>query len=154
MAKALTAVAVEQAKAAPAAKHAREVPDGRMPGLYLVIYPSGKKGWAVRYRVAGKPRKLTLEPYPVLELAAAREKARDALLLAAKGIDPAAEKQSAKRAARQQGPDLDLFKSVASEFLQRHASKNRSAAETERLFEREVLPWWGDKRVRTFPSGT
>jgi hypothetical protein len=65
MAKALTAVAVEQVRPMPDAKHAREIPDGRMPGLYLVIYPSGKKGWAVRYRMAGRPRKLTLEPYPV-----------------------------------------------------------------------------------------
>ena len=47
-----------------------------MPGLYLVVYPSGKKGWAVRYRHNGKPRKLTLDPYPVLELGAARERAR------------------------------------------------------------------------------
>lgn len=81
-------------------------------------------------------------------MAVAREKARDALLLAAKGVDPAAEKQSARRAARQKGPDLDLFSHILSEFLQRHVRKNRSAAETDRLFRREVLPYWGDKRIQ------
>ncbi|MBA3517812.1 MAG: integrase arm-type DNA-binding domain-containing protein, partial [Rhizobiales bacterium] len=144
MAKGLTAAVIEQAKPGPTA---REIPDGKMTGLYLVVYPSGKKGWAVRYRHAGKPRKLTLEPYPVLELAAARQKARDALLEVAKGLDPAAEKKAAKLTSRDDH-DRDLFKSVTADFLKRHASKNRTAGETERLLDREVMAAWGDKRVQ------
>src|SRR5687767_3297598 len=126
MAKALTAAVVEQAKPAPHTKFAVEIPDAKMPGLYLVVYPSGKKGWAVRYRFGGKPRKLTLEPYPVLELAGARLRARDALLEAARGRDPAAEKKLEKKARREGHTDRDLFKCVVAEFLKRHASKNRS----------------------------
>ncbi|HEX2256291.1 MAG TPA: hypothetical protein VHG92_06255 [Afifellaceae bacterium] len=40
MPKALTAKAVEQAK--PGAAR-REIPDGLLPGLYLVVQPSGAK---------------------------------------------------------------------------------------------------------------
>ena len=37
----------------------REIPDGKIRGLYLVLQPSGARSWAVRYRTAGKPAKLT-----------------------------------------------------------------------------------------------
>lgn len=56
----LTARAFELAKPDPAKR--REVPDAALPGLYLVVQPAGGKSWAVRYRAAGKPRKLTLGP--------------------------------------------------------------------------------------------
>ena len=58
MAKTLTAAAV--AKLKPAAVR-REIADGGCPGLYLVIQPSGKKSWAMRFRrPSGKQGKLTL----------------------------------------------------------------------------------------------
>jgi Arm DNA-binding domain len=50
----------------------KEVPDGKIAGLYLVLQPSGAKSWAARYRVDGAPRKLTLGPYPALDLAKAQ----------------------------------------------------------------------------------
>jgi integrase len=37
---------------------------------------------------------------------------------------------------------------VVAEFLKRHVSRNQSAAETERLFNREVLPRWGGRRIQ------
>ena len=72
MAKALTAKLIENIRPGTAR---REVPDARTPGLYLVVQPSGAKSWAVRYRHDGKPRKLTLDRYPRLGLAAARDAA-------------------------------------------------------------------------------
>jgi hypothetical protein len=81
MAATLTQKAIETAKPDPAKR--REIPDGGLPGFYLVVQPSGAKSWAVRYRFAGTPRKLTLGPYPLLSLAVARQAAREALLAAA-----------------------------------------------------------------------
>ena len=72
MAKKLTAIAVENAQPG---ERRQEIPDGLLTGLYLVVQPSGAKSWAVRYRHRGKPRKLTLGPYPALELKHAREMA-------------------------------------------------------------------------------
>ena len=74
----LTQRAVEKAK--PDRAKRREMPDGGLPGFYLVVQPSGAKSWAVRYRFAGRPKKLTLGAYPLLSLANAREAARAALL--------------------------------------------------------------------------
>ena len=57
----------------------REIPDGRIAGLYLVLQPSGAKSWAVRYRAFGIPKKLTLGSYPAVDLATARKRAQEAL---------------------------------------------------------------------------
>src|SRR3954464_13317697 len=103
MAKGLTAAAVERFK--PDLSKRLEVPDGLLPGLYFVIQPSGARSWAVRYRHTAKPRKLTLGPYPALDLVTARDRAREALQAVALGRDPGAEKRQVRQAAREQGPD-------------------------------------------------
>ncbi len=97
MSKALTAKAVE--KFQPDPERRREVPDGLLPGLYLVVQPSGAKSWAVRYRANGKPAKLTLGRFPAIKLSKARELARDNLEAVAKGSDPAAEKRAGRAAS-------------------------------------------------------
>jgi len=82
----LTVKAVEYAKPGPAR---REVPDGLISGLYLVVQPSGSKSWAYRYRANSKTRKLTLGRYPKIGLAGARELAQKAELEIRQGRDPA-----------------------------------------------------------------
>ena len=137
MSKVLTARAVEATKPDP--KKRREVPDGGLPGLYLVVQISGSKGWAVRYRHNGKPRKLTLGKYPLLSLAEARDKARDVLAAAGAGDDPAAEKRTRRGA--------DTVEALVADFMARYGSKKKSGAETQRIFERDVLPVWGDRKA-------
>src|SRR5437764_8447418 len=91
--KKLTAVTIDNTK--PQAKRL-ELPDAGCKGLYLVVQPSGSKGFAVRYRFAGKPRKLTLEPAPgepALTLVAARAMATAALAKVEQGRDPAQQKR-------------------------------------------------------------
>jgi integrase len=155
MARALTARAVEATKPDPAKR--LEIPDGGLGGLYLVIQPGGAKSWAVRYRAGGKPRKLTLGNHPRLGLAEARSAAREALRAASEGGDPAGEKQAARAAAKtapKDGePDPATFKALVADFIRRHASKNRSAAQTERIMRVEVLPAWGDRRSDSITRG-
>jgi integrase len=132
MSKALTDAALTRLK--PAAGKRREVPDGLMTGLYFVIQPSGARSWAVRYRAAGAPKKLTLGTYPALGLDDARTEAQAALLAAKRGADPAAAKAEHKRAERS-GETADRlgFDAVARRYLSRDAKKNRSWLETARL---------------------
>jgi integrase len=122
----------------------REIPDGHTRGLYFVMQPSGTASWAVRYRFKGKPRKMTLGPYPAVALKPARELASAALAAVAKGDDPGAEKQEAKRKA---APARDLIENLVPVFIERHAKqKNRPthATETERILKREIAgPWKG-----------
>ena len=114
MAKDLTVKAIDSFK--PSAAR-REIPDGHTRGLFYVLQPSGAASWAVRYRFGGKPKKLTLGPYPAIDLKAARQMAGEAIKTVAKGDDPAAAKQVAKAAARApKAPDLDIVEKV--EFIQ------------------------------------
>jgi len=138
MAKALTDRRVETAK--PEAAR-REIPDGLLPGFYLIVQPSGAKSFAVRYRHAGKTRKVTVGNADALTLADARDMGRDLLRDAAKGQDPAAGKKEAKaeairQAAEEKRAERDLFENVAVEFMKRHAVKNTrlgSFLETARI---------------------
>ncbi|MGA7327854.1 MAG: site-specific integrase [Rhodomicrobium sp.] len=83
----LTVKAVEAAKPGSAR---REIPDGLIGGLYLVVQPvSGAKSWAYRYRFNGKTRKLTLGRYPKIGLVGARELAQKAELQIRQDRDPA-----------------------------------------------------------------
>jgi integrase len=124
--KALTAKRIENAQTTRARQ---EIPDGLLVGMYLVVQLSGAKSFAVRYRHAGQPRKLTLGAFPALSLDAARDIGAKALRAAAEGRDPATEKQAAKNDAKKAGAEAirdqrDLFENVAHEFIERHALKN------------------------------
>ena len=72
-------------KKLPLSQKRRELPDGKVSGLYLVMQPSGARSGAVRYRAAGLPKKLTLGSYPTIDLAAACKRALEALGDAAAG---------------------------------------------------------------------
>jgi len=126
MTKALTVRRIENAQ--PTSSR-QEIPDGLLTGLYLILQSSGAKSFAVRYRHAGQPRKLTLGPYPALSLEAARDLGSKALRVAAEGRDPATEKQAAKvdairAAAEEIRGKRDLYENVALEFIERHAMKS------------------------------
>jgi len=99
MAKVLTARSVEAMKPDPGRR--LEVPDAAMPGLYLVVQPSGARSWAYRYRVGTKPRKLTIGRFPGFSLAQARERAGEAAQAVELGMDPGAAKATAKARARE-----------------------------------------------------
>jgi hypothetical protein len=144
----LTTKSIENMK--PAADR-REVPDGGCRGLYLVVQPSGARGWAVRYRYQGKPRKLTLGVWPVLQLAAARSAASAALHELAQGRDPAALKFEAEAAAAKAEIDrkADTIESWAKHFLDRHAAKKREHTERQyrHVIEDFALPAWRGRTV-------
>jgi integrase len=127
----LTAIAVRNLKPKPARY---EKPDGN--GLYVVVQPSGAKSYAVRFRVNGEPRKLTLAAG--LTLAEARAEAAAALVKVQRGADPTAAKREAKEA--QQAAAANTFKAVAESYLKREGGKLRSLDWQRRLLERLVYP--------------
>jgi len=163
MAAALTTKSIESTK--PSSTR-REIPDGLVSGLYLIVQPTGAKSWAVRFRHAGKPRKLALgplapvlpgpEPEPVLgaplTLSGARKVARDQLLQVAAGRNPAADKQAAKAAARApHDVDRDLVKTVAAQFLDRYLeprAKPNYYKAVSYILNKDVLPRWGERRIQ------
>ena len=121
----------------------REIPDGKITGLYLVLQPSGAKSWALRYRAAGKPAKLTLGPYPTLDLANARRRAQEALGEIARGKNPAAEKKAAREAQKAASSTADRVETVAASFIEKYVKRNVGeswAREAERLLTKEINP--------------
>jgi integrase len=139
MAKALTAIAVANARAGT---KRREIPDGGCRALYLIIQPSGVKSWAVRFRYRGAARKLTLGPFLAgggqtpnvapeldtpLSLAAARELATKALRRLKGGVDPTAEKR--KQRVVQRAAEADTLQAIAEEFLRRQGPQLRTVSQ-------------------------
>jgi hypothetical protein len=57
-------------------------------GLFLLVAPSGRRGWRIKYRVQGHEKLLSFGPYPAVSLAKARLKLRRAKALLLDGIDP------------------------------------------------------------------
>jgi integrase len=142
MAKALTNRSVEMTK--PSSER-REIPDGLLSGLYLVIQPSGAQSWAVRYRHHGRPCKHTLGRYPAIDLAAARKLASAALRAVAEGRDPGQEKRHTRVSK------ADSIEAIAAQFIERHCNRSnrpRTAEETKRLLELHVLPRWRTRLAR------
>src|SRR6516162_4398431 len=130
----------------------REIPDPGARGLYVVIQPSGQKGFCVRYRFGDRPRKLTLAAG--ISLAGARKHAAAAMLEVAEGRDPAAEKQRTREQARiaskqaRVAAELLLHDGVAklvAEYIEKYAkTRTRPASwkRTERLLRQFALPAW------------
>ena len=59
-------------------------------GMYLEVLPSGGRYWRVKYRLAGKEKRLALGVYPQVSLLEAREKREAAKKLLSNGVDPSA----------------------------------------------------------------
>jgi integrase len=136
----LTDIAIRNLKPKP---DRYEVPDHG--GLYVVVHPSGKTSFAVRYRHAGIPRKLTLQSG--LSLAAARAAASDAMLEVSKGRDPHEAKKAAK--AKTAVAAINTVQFVAEEYFKREHGKLRTAADREALLRRHVFPALGYRQIDT-----
>ncbi|WP_373486913.1 tyrosine-type recombinase/integrase [Blastomonas sp.] len=145
MAKALTTKAIEAAKPDT---NRREIPDPALSGLYLVIQPSGVKSWALRYRYAGKPKKLTLGRWPVVGLADARAAASEAIEAVDHGNDPSAAKKRTKAARiAVQLSERDKIKTLMEQFGKRHLSTLKSGETVKRELNRHVVAIWGERDI-------
>lgn len=143
MAKAFTTKAVEALKPDPSKRV--EVPDPALSGLYLVVQPSGAKSWAVRYRHAGKPKKLTLGRWPLMGVADARAAASEAIDTVEHGKDPSAAKKATKAARLEaQLTERDKVKTLIDQFDRRHLSTLKSGEGVRWFLDRFVLPAWGE----------
>ena len=168
MPKTLTAAAVRVHKPG---NGRREIPDGGVPGLRLVIQSSGAKSWAMRFRRPnGSSGKLTLGTADVtgqereqqpqlgghLTLAAARRLATEVQRQRALGRDVISDWAHEKQ--RRQLALADTFATAARTFIEEHARpKTRRWHETARLLglrpdqlaiiPRGLADRWRDKPV-------
>ncbi|WP_158044434.1 tyrosine-type recombinase/integrase [Skermanella pratensis] len=113
-----------------------EYPDATVRGLRLRVEPTGRKSWSVLGRADGKLVRGRLGEFPAMSLANARLEAVKVLGELRKGTRPKAA-ATAKRSVEM----------VVSEWLKRDQSCNRSAAEVERSFRKDVLPQIGQMDI-------
>lgn len=145
----LTEMAVQKLK--PAAGRRLEVSDEGCQGLTLRITEGGKKSWSVHYRVAGRGdggnrgplRRMTLGAYPLVDLKAARDKAREALDTADRGDDPAEVRKDDLRAKGER-----TFEAICGRFVEAHAKASTVKwRDTERLLNALVVPEWRGRQI-------
>lgn len=149
MTKVLTVKFIEALRP-PTEKDRQPHPDGLVPSLYLIVWRSGKKSWSYRYRWAGKTANHTLGRYPKLGLSEARQAALAASDLIQRGIDPRAEKQSAKAAGLQaQLAGKDKIKNLLNEYDKRKLAQIKSGRGARRFLDRFVLVEWGERDIQS-----
>jgi len=106
----------------------RDHKDGRVPGLILRVFSSGRRSWHLRYRADGTPRKFKIGDYPTLSLAAARREAESLRVEVRGGADPVRERVERKEA--------DTLGDLIEWYLEEHCRKKLApitARENERI---------------------
>lgn len=80
-------------------------------GLFVLVYPNGRRGFRFRYRYGGREKLISFGPYPDCSLKAARKKRDAARQTLDAGSDPSAIRQAEKLA------QADTFEAIAREWL-------------------------------------
>ena len=85
---------------------------GDSGGLFVIVRPTGKKWWRLKYRFNRKEKLISLGVYPDVSLQEARRRCGEARQLLASGVNP-----STKRKAAQADNTGDSFETVAREWF-------------------------------------
>mgnify|MGYP003482437682 CR=1 FL=1 len=81
-------------------------------GLYLLVKTTGARYWRLKYRIAGKEKKLALGVYPDVSLAEARIKRDNARKIISEGGDPGEKKRKEKltqKISATNGTSINLY---------------------------------------------
>lgn len=116
-------------------------------GLFLLVTPAGGRLWRVKYRYDGKEKLLAVGAYPIVGLAAARQKRDAALRVLDAGKDPSAEKAQQKRAVRDAASNT--FEIVGREWhaAQKHRWTPAYGRQVMVRLEVDVFPDLGQRPI-------
>lgn len=134
-----------QCQKAKAAQKVTKLADGG--GLYLEVWPQGYKYWRLKYRFAGKEKRLSLGVFPDIGPAEAREGREKAKKLLAAGIDPSNAKQDQKRQMVLE--HQNTFEAVAREWHEKQKTR-WSAAHAENVLQKletDLFPQFGHRPI-------
>lgn len=117
--------------------------DSELKGFGLLVLPSGRRTYCVKYRNANRIQKhVKIGIHGQINTEGARAIAKQHLGEITYGEDPAAKKKDNKA--------LPLMKELVQDYLDRHLTKKRqkSAKEDKRLLEKIILPQFGNQHVK------
>ena len=114
--------------------------------LYLEVSPAGGKLWRMKYRFAGREKRLSFGVYPDVGLRDARERRDEARKLLAQGFDPGEHKKAKKLASVQRAGNT--FESVSLDFLSRRTKwAPGHKIRIERMLKRDIFPKIGRRPI-------
>ena len=125
-----------------------DIRDLEVPGLRCRVMPSGERTFVLlaRFSRDGNPTRRALGSYPILSLAAARDKAIQWKRQLAAGVDPAAEEERRRR--EEERKRQNSFAAVAEQFIAHiHRQKLRTAADMERDLRKAFVAEWGGRSI-------
>jgi integrase len=70
---------------------------GAVTGFGLRAFPTGRKSWLLQYRFGGRTRRIVIGPFPGVKAEEARQRATDLRGRIARGEDPAASRDDARK---------------------------------------------------------
>ena len=115
--------------------------DTLQSGLVLKARPTGTKTFKVAYRHQGRLRWYTIDKYPAIGLAEARDTAKTIRARATLGEDPQAEKVQARIG--------DALNHIADAYVERYARKNnKSWKQADALMRTYIRPKLGNRKGR------
>jgi hypothetical protein len=115
-------------------------------GLYIEVQPNGSKYWRLKYRIAGREKRLAIGVYPRVTLKQARKACGIAKDQLEQGIDPSQAKKARKVELTQ--AQANIFEAISREWhLQQAKSWSESyGAKVLRSVERDLFPYLGVPR--------
>lgn len=116
-------------------------------GLYLMVNTNGSKYWRMKYRFAGKEKKLSFGTYPDISLAEARTKRDEARKILANDKDPGEVKKAELLA--QKLSVTNTFEAIALEWYSAKVSgwSKNYADYVKRALKNNVFPFVGSQPV-------
>lgn len=125
-------------------------PVGGVAGLLMQVTPTGAKSWILRVTVGARRRDMGLGGFPDVPLVSARDKAREARELIAKGIDPVAQKKAAKAILMAADAKLITFDECARRFMEsktKEFSNPKHSAQWKSTLDTYASPFIGNLPV-------
>jgi len=138
----LTKDAIEREQPPEPGKKERFIRDDVVRGLGLRITASGAKSFIFEARIKGRPRRLTIGPWPDLTVALARQRAMEIRTAIARGENPHEAHLAEKREA--------TFSELADRYMREYSrvhKKPRSIADDEYYLAHYIPNVWRTRRL-------
>ncbi len=121
-------------------------------GLYLEITKAGGRYWRLKYRFAGKEKRLAFGVYPEVTLKDARIRREEARKILENGGDPGAVKQAQKTQGKQNA--VNTFERVALDWIEHARGKWSVGHEARTLanFKADVFPALGSQSIASISA--
>lgn len=133
------------ARNAQARDKAYRLTDGR--GMYLEVSPAGGKYWRMKYRFAGREKRLAIGVYPEVSLKEARDRRDNARKMLANNVDPTQHRKSVK--ASNVEACANSFEVIAREWFLKNKVKwvEGHSDKIIRRLQLYVFPWIGTRPI-------